>query len=79
MSPGAGSSNRGYEEIPILPKPNPVAALIAASLTAVGKQLPSSQVILGDNLLNQARDLVTSDVPDVVANDDLEVTKSQIA
>jgi hypothetical protein len=48
------------------------AVMAKAVVKAVGKQLPSSQEKLGDDKLNQARDLVTSEVQCMVEEDELD-------
>jgi hypothetical protein len=48
------------------------AAIANAVVKALGKQLPSSQEKLGDDKLNQARDLVTSEVQSMVEEDELD-------
>jgi hypothetical protein len=48
------------------------AAIANEVVKALGKQLPSSQERLGDDKLNQARDLVTSEVQSMVEEDELD-------
>ena len=45
---------------------------------AMGKQLPSAQEEQGDDLLNQARELVTDKVQSIVCGDDLKVIEEKI-
>ena len=56
-----------------------VAMIANAVVKVMGKQLPSSQEEQGDDKLNQARDLVTSEeVRTVVAENDLQTIEDQI-
>jgi len=68
------SPNRNHKEMP----PNAGAVFATAFLTAVAKQLPSSQETRGDDKLKQARDLVTSEVRTVAAENDLKVIEDKI-
>jgi hypothetical protein len=64
------SPNQIRKEMP----PNAGAVLA----TAMGKQLPSSQEEQGDDKLKQARDLVTSEVRTVVAENDIRVIEEKL-
>ena len=44
----------------------------------MGKQHPLSKEELGDEMLNEARDLVTSEVKFVIGEDDLRVIEDRI-
>ena len=55
-----------------------VAEIAKVVLKAMGKQLPSSQEERGDDKLNQARDLVTSEVKSMVEDNDLRVIEEKI-
>jgi hypothetical protein len=68
------SPNQIRKEMP----PNAGAVLATAFLNAMGKQLPSSQETRGDDKLKQARDLVTSEVRTVVAENDIKVIEDKI-
>jgi hypothetical protein len=46
---------------------------------AIGRQLSSSQEEQGDDKLNQARDLVTSEVQPMVEESDLRVIEEEIS
>jgi hypothetical protein len=55
-----------------------VAVIAKAVVKAMGKQLPSSQEEQGDDKLNEARDLVTSEVQSMVEENDLQVIEDKI-
>jgi hypothetical protein len=55
-----------------------VADIAKAVVKAMGKQLPSKQADLGDDKLNQARDLVTSEVQSMVDENDIRVIEEKI-
>ncbi len=55
-----------------------VAMIANAVVKVMGKQLPSSQEEQGDDKLNQARDLVTSEVKSIVGESDLRVIEERI-
>lgn len=55
-----------------------VAEIAKAVVKAVGKQLPSAQEERGDDKLNQARDLVTTEVQSMVEKGDLRVIEEKI-
>ena len=55
-----------------------MAEIANAVVKAMGKQLPSSQEERGDDRLNQARDLVTSEVKAMVEENDLRVIEEKI-
>ena len=50
-----------------------MAAITNVVVKAVGNQLPSSQVERGDDKLNKALDLVTSEVQSMVEGDDRDL------
>jgi hypothetical protein len=55
-----------------------VAAIANAVVKAMGKQFPSSQEKRGDDKLNQARDLVTSEAQFMVEENNLRVIEDRI-
>jgi hypothetical protein len=55
-----------------------VAAIGNVFMNAIGIQLSSSQEQEGDDNLNQARDLVTSEIRSMVGEDDLRVIQEEI-
>jgi len=55
-----------------------VAVIAKAVVKAMGKQLPSSQEEQGDDKLNEARDLVTSEVQSMLEGNDLQVIEDKI-
>jgi hypothetical protein len=55
-----------------------MAGIANAVVKAMGKQLPSSQEERGDDRLNQARDLVTSEVKAMFEENDLRVIEEKI-
>lgn len=70
------SPNQNHQDT-ISSKAGSVAAIANAVVKSVGKQLPSSQVELGDDKLNQARDLLTSEVRSMVDANDLRVIENK--
>jgi hypothetical protein len=55
-----------------------VAVIASTVVEAIGRQLSSSQEEQGDDKLNQARDLVTSQVQPIVEETDLRVIEEEI-
>jgi hypothetical protein len=55
-----------------------VAEIAKAVVKAMGKQLLSSQEKLGDDKLNQARDLVTGEVQSIIGEGDLRIIEERI-
>jgi hypothetical protein len=71
------SPNQNHQET-ISSNAGSVAMIANAVVKAVGKQLPSSQEERGDEKLNQARDIVTSEVQSMVEESDLRVIEERI-
>jgi len=55
-----------------------MAVIAKAVVKAMGKQLSSSQEEQGDDKLNEARDLVTSEVQSMLEGNDLQVIEDKI-
>jgi hypothetical protein len=55
-----------------------VAVIASTVVEAIGRQLSSSQEEQGDDKLNEARDLVTSQVQPIVEETDLRVIEEEI-
>jgi len=78
-----GGRFRSLEKLSYLPSRSQnnagsVAEIAKAVVKAMGKQLPSSQEKLGDDKLNQARDLVTSEVQSIIEEGHLIVIEDLI-
>lgn len=70
------NSHRGHQKIP---SPSEDVTPTTPFLNAVRKHFPSSQEKQGDDLIEQARDLLLSEVPSVVEEDDLQAIEDKIS